>query len=254
MAGFQVTKEVQKMILYGVIILIVAVVIIAGGAFYFVQDYETEELENSLTALADFIDSRGMSPEEEGRLIRDLSTMITQSEQPSWSGQIDRLVERFEAPDQPGDGFDFVVDVSDLGKRSSAMPSRRIQRNEEIDLLITEIEDLTRSFTASERMLLVRQIEALVQQVAAGRVISESDLIGQAGILLNPELALETRWEVAGKIAVFVNGLPLTGYQCKKGLIVAAIVKEIYLVLGGFTEDKAEERFILSEEELRISV
>jgi len=48
MAGFQVTKEVQKMILYGVIILIVAVVIIAGGAFYFVQDYETEELENSL--------------------------------------------------------------------------------------------------------------------------------------------------------------------------------------------------------------
>ncbi len=48
MAGFQVSKEVQKMVIYGIFILMIAVVVIAGGASYFIQDYDTHELETSL--------------------------------------------------------------------------------------------------------------------------------------------------------------------------------------------------------------
>lgn len=48
MAGYQVSKEVQKMILYAIMVIFVAVVIIATTAVYFIQDYETQELENEL--------------------------------------------------------------------------------------------------------------------------------------------------------------------------------------------------------------
>jgi hypothetical protein len=71
MAGYQVSKESQKMIIYGILIIIVAVVIIWGGAAYFIQDYDTHELENSLVVSRLLLSEDCLASEEFGKLNLD---------------------------------------------------------------------------------------------------------------------------------------------------------------------------------------
>ena len=71
MAGYQVSKETQKMIVYTVIILLVAIVIMFGASAYFIQDFEIEELENELVISRLLFSEDCLASEEFGKLNLD---------------------------------------------------------------------------------------------------------------------------------------------------------------------------------------
>ncbi len=71
MAGYQVSKETQKMIVYVVIILLVAVVIMVGAAAYFIQDFEIEEIENELVVSRLLFSEDCLASEEFGKINLD---------------------------------------------------------------------------------------------------------------------------------------------------------------------------------------